>query len=141
MTGEALQKKEAPRRSGARFIQELLRTRTDKGRDGRNVEPVGHAILGPDRELLYLPEFAFTKLDLLGLLMPERGDGGLRRISRSLYSMLDPAYESLTLGLRALLGPDVSGPDWLICSCKRCTRVQEDADRQSDAYWIRSRTA
>lgn len=79
----------------------------------------GHAILTPDGQEIRIPGEAFAKLRRLGCLLPNRNHG-LLQISSSIYEFLDPECETLSDGLRRLLGVDISGPLIVDCHCPVC---------------------
>lgn len=89
----------------------------------------GHEILTPDGRVIRIPQHGFEKLRMLGLILKQRGERGLQQISLNVYEFLKPEYEALTCGLRALLGPDLTGPAIVTCGCRQCSSKHEDADR------------
>lgn len=98
-------------------------------RSTADVRPTwGHPLLNPDGEEIRLPRFAFAKLRALGLLYkdPERN---MRRISDRVYYYLDDLDLNFLVGLRKLLGPNVSEPEWVQCRCRECHHKDERADK------------
>ena len=75
----------------------------------------GHELLAPDGTSLRVPFYAFGKLRKLGLLQNNKN-----RLSPAIYEFLDPQHDCITMGLRHLLGEDLSGPLWLVCRCEEC---------------------
>lgn len=89
----------------------------------------GHPVLAPDGCEIRLPDRAFTKLSLMGLLVKNR-NRGMKQITEQVYEFMEPDYVSLMEGLRAMLGPDVSGvTTWLYCGCRPC-QTKADAELQ-----------
>lgn len=82
------------------------------------------------------PSFALAQLRRLGAFR-----GKTNRLLPLVYKFLRPEFDALTArirrrggkaamdGIRRLLGPDLSGPAWVICSCKECQRKKAEADR------------
>jgi hypothetical protein len=75
----------------------------------------GHPLITPDGQEIRVPLFAFGTLRKLGLLQNNKN-----RLSPIVYNFLDPQYDSITEGLRYLLGADMQGPKWLVCHCEEC---------------------
>ncbi len=84
----------------------------------------GHPLVTPEGAVVRVPSFAFAKLRRLGAMM-----GNSNRLSPIVYSLLSREYDSLTEGLRRLLGADLSGPSWVVCRCRDCQREAADLDR------------
>jgi len=82
----------------------------------------GHEVLTPDGKSIRLPLKAIITLRRLGALDRFQGKPQLKPF---IYELLDPDYDSLTDGLRRLLGEDATGPTWLICRCKSCRYQRE----------------
>jgi hypothetical protein len=84
----------------------------------------GHPLLTPEGREIRVPAPAFRRLRRLGVLMRNSA-----QLSERIYELLDPQYDSITEGLRLLLGPDLSGPAWCRCDCKECRERASEADR------------
>ena len=84
----------------------------------------GHALVSPEGAELRVPASVFPRLDQMGLLLR----GRIPRISHKIYQYMRPEYDSLTDGLRFVLGPDMSGPAWCECNCPKCQRRASDHD-------------
>jgi len=54
-----------------------------------------------------------------------RKRSGVPQISPFIYTLLDPEYDPLTMGLREVIGQDVSGPETCICRCLTCKRERD----------------
>ena len=84
----------------------------------------GHPLFGPKGEVLRVPKWAYAKLHRLGVkkryslhLLP------------TIYELIDPKFDVLTdVHLRHLLGPDLSGPGWLVCKCLECRHKESLTD-------------
>lgn len=98
----------------------------------------GHALLNPEGLEIRLPADAFPKLRRLGLL--HRHPSGLFQIGPRIYAFFDPDCDSLTEGLRQILGYDCDGPTWLVCKCRQCHRRRDNLDRHALAF-IRTQDA
>lgn len=83
----------------------------------------GHPLLTPDGREIRVPLSAFGTLRKLGAL--ERNKN---RLSARIYELIDPQYDSVTEGLRHLLGEDLAGPRWCACSCRECQGKASDLD-------------
>lgn len=79
----------------------------------------GHPLMTPEGQEIRVPKSAFASLRRLGMLERNRA-----QLKPSIYEFLDPQYDSLTEGLRHLLGTDLSGPKWVICHCGDCRNKQ-----------------
>jgi hypothetical protein len=88
----------------------------------------GHEIVTPEGEIIRLPQSAFPRLRILGLLLPNR-NAGLFQISDAIYAFMHPDYEGLMGGLRQVLGKEMEGPLWLKCGCRQCQEKHEEADK------------
>ena len=75
----------------------------------------GHPLQTPEGNIIRVPAFAFPRLRWLGMLV-----NGQAILSPRIYEFIDPQYDTLTDGLRHLLGRDLSGPEWLVCRCMKC---------------------
>lgn len=89
----------------------------------------GHDIRNPEGLKIRLPAMAFPKLRRLGLLV--RHPSGLFQISDRIYAFFDPDCDSLTEGLRQILGYNCEGPEWLVCQCRQCRRRHDKLDRDA----------
>ena len=83
----------------------------------------GHPLLTPDGREIRVPLKAFGTLRKLGLLM-----GNKNRLSERIYDYIETEYDSITEGLRLLLGDDLSGPRWCACDCRECQGKASDLD-------------
>jgi len=84
----------------------------------------GHPILTPDGSEIRIPNHAFLKIRRLGALGKNR-ENGLPQITDQIYLFLNPEFDSLSNGLRQLLGSDCSGPQEVLCNCKECRELKE----------------
>jgi len=92
----------------------------------------GHALLTPvvdksgnettPREIR-VPREAFEHLRKMGVLVRNRA-----QLEASIYTLLNPMFDDIALGLRRLLGQDLSGPAWCRCDCRDCQRKASDMD-------------
>lgn len=80
----------------------------------------------PDGKEIRVPKFAFEPLRRLGVL--ERNRAQLKPL---IYQLMDPLYDDLVMGLRQLLGPDLSGPNWCVCHCRECQKKATQTDNTS----------
>jgi len=78
----------------------------------------GHPLRTPEGDEIRVPKSAYPRLRQLGVLRVIRGK--TPSLKPSIYQLLDPAYDTLTDGLRHLLGSDCSGPSWCVCHCAEC---------------------
>ncbi len=79
----------------------------------------------PQGETIRVPAFAFQSLRRMGLLL-----GNSNRLSPRVYQFLDASLDAITTAaLRRLLGADLSGPEWVLCTCKDCQRRAAESDR------------
>ena len=78
----------------------------------------------PQGETIRVPAFACRKLRQLGALM-----GNSNRLSPRVYEFVRPEFDCLSEGLGHLLGQDLSGPTWVLCTCKDCQRRAAESDR------------
>ena len=83
----------------------------------------GHPLTTPDGREIRVPKRAFPILRKLGLL-----ENGRAKLHPAAYLMMHQQYDSITQGLRHLLGSDLSGPAWLVCHCRECMRHASEAD-------------
>ena len=83
----------------------------------------GHALLSPEGETIRVPAFAFRRLRELGALL-----GNSNRLSPRIYALVRPEFDCLSEGLGHLLGEDLSGPSWVLCTCKDCQRMAAESD-------------
>jgi hypothetical protein len=75
----------------------------------------GHPLVTPDGQTIRVPAFAFRKLRQLGALL-----GNSNRLSPKIYQLIRPEFDCISEGLGRLLGEDLSGPSWVLCTCKDC---------------------
>lgn len=88
----------------------------------------GHPLLTPEGVEIRLPASAFPTLRQLGLLVPNK-NRGMFQLSSLIDAFLEPECDGLMNGIRRLLGKELEGPDWLLCKCRQCQKLHEDADR------------
>lgn len=74
----------------------------------------GHLLITPDGRKIRVPAAVFPALRQIGCLI------GDRRLSPLVHKFMEPEYDALAVGLRLLLGRDLSGPAWLVCNCQEC---------------------
>src|SRR5438067_1651460 len=87
----------------------------------------GHAVLNPAGKEIRLPAKAIVKLRRLGLIEKRKGTP---QISPFIYTLLNPEYDPLTMGLREVIGADIDGPESVACYCKTCKREREAIYRE-----------
>jgi hypothetical protein len=83
----------------------------------------GHPLVTPDGQTIRVPAFAFRKLRQLGALL-----GNSNRLSPKIYHLIRPEFDCISEGLGRLLGKDLRGPSWVLCTCKDCQRRAEESD-------------
>ena len=83
----------------------------------------GHPLVTPDGQTIRVPAFAFQKLRQLGALL-----GNSNRLTPKIYQIIRPEFDCITEGLGRLLGADLSGPSWVLCTCKDCQRRAAESD-------------
>ena len=83
----------------------------------------GHPLITPDGQTIRVPAFAFAKLRQLGALL-----GNSNLLSPKIYQLIQPELDCISEGLGRLLGKDLSGPSWVLCTCKDCQRRAEESD-------------
>ena len=66
----------------------------------------GHKVLNPQGQAIRLPAKAIVQLRRLGLFEKRRG---VPQTSPFIYTLLDLEYDPLTMGLREVIGQDISG--------------------------------
>ena len=96
----------------------------------------GHVVLDPNGNRIYLPLYAIVRLRRLGLL---RKGGGTPQISASVYGFMKADFDTLTDGLRRVLGEDASGPAWVVCNCRECRGTAENRTGQDGTPVERNR--
>jgi hypothetical protein len=84
----------------------------------------GHPLITPEGQTIRVPAFAFRKLRQLGALL-----GNSNRLSPKIHQLIRPEFDCISEGLGRLLGKDLSGPSWVLCTCKDCQRRAEESDR------------
>jgi hypothetical protein len=84
----------------------------------------GHALITPDGKTIRVPAFAFRKLRQLGTLM-----GNSNHLSPKIYQLIRSEFDCISEGLGLLLGEDLSGPSWVLCTCKDCQQRKAELDR------------
>ncbi|MGA2263154.1 MAG: hypothetical protein ABSH28_17185 [Acidobacteriota bacterium] len=70
-----------------------------------------------------MPAFAFRKLRQLSALL-----GNSNRLSPTIYEFVRPEFDCLSEGIGHLFGGDLSGPSWVLCTCKDCQRKAGESD-------------
>ncbi|MBN1224155.1 MAG: hypothetical protein JXB23_12985 [Candidatus Aminicenantes bacterium] len=83
----------------------------------------GHPLITPEGKTIRVPAFAFRKLSQLGALL-----GKSNRLSTKIYQIIQPEFDCITEGLGHLLGEDLNGPSWILCTCKDCQRRVAESD-------------
>ena len=83
----------------------------------------GHPLIGLSGEVLRVPRFVYDQLHQLGVKKRYS-----IHLSPAIYEMLDPKYDTLTNGLRRLIGSKLDGPAWLVCTCEECRRRESQTD-------------
>jgi hypothetical protein len=83
-------------------------------------------LITPDGKTIRVPASAFRKLRQLGALL-----GNSNRLSPKIYQFIRPEFDCISKGLGRLLGEDLSGPSWVLCSCKDCQRKAAESDYTS----------
>jgi hypothetical protein len=84
----------------------------------------GHPLITPEGKTIRVPASAFAKLRRLGALL-----GKSNRLSPRVYQLISPEFDCITEGLGRMLGEDLSGPNWVLCSCKSCQDIKAESDR------------
>ena len=105
----------------------------------------GHLILNPAGEEIRVPNHAINTLKLLKVTVFNR-KRRLRQITEAIFPLLKREYDTITSGkesykgngLRLVLGPDCSGPDWCQCECKKCSKLEEDTDTTASPFGAQS---
>lgn len=100
----------------------------------RNYQPgvEVHPILTPDRKTIQVPFKVFHLLRRMSLLRED--DGETPQIMREVYRYMGRECDTLTEGLRVILGDDMTGPAWVRCSCLTCLQ-----ERRPETTIIRHR--
>lgn len=98
----------------------------------------GHPILTPEGVEIRLPDVAFTKLAMLGLLRRDHASG-LKRIRPMIYELMAGDYGCLMGILKSILGfdalGDLTGPKTLECRCRTCRRDRVQVLRELIPDW------
>jgi hypothetical protein len=84
----------------------------------------GHPLLTPDGKTIRVPASAFAKLRKLGAFL-----GKSNRLSPRIYQLIQPEFDCIAEGLGRLLGEDLSGPSWVLCTCKSCQNRVTESDQ------------
>ena len=84
----------------------------------------GHPLITPEGATILVHAFAFRKLRQLGALM-----GNSNRLSPRIYEFVRPEFNCISEGIGRVLGEDLSGPAWVLCTCKDCQRRAAESDR------------
>ena len=72
-------------------------------------------MITPDGRTIRVPAFAIAKLRRLGALL-----GNSNRLSPRIRQLIRPEFRCICEGLGHLLGEDLSGPSWVLCTCRSC---------------------
>jgi hypothetical protein len=81
---------------------------------------VGHELLNPFGERIYVSKITFRTLDMRGYLQRD-DETGLKQIKPSLiHFFLQLERTTYHRELYTALGPDFSGPSTVSCSCREC---------------------
>ena len=78
----------------------------------------------PDGQTIRVPASAFRKLRQMGALL-----GNSNRLSPKIHQLIRPEFDCIGEGLGRLLGQDLGGPSWVLCTCKDCQRRAAESDR------------
>ena len=54
--------------------------------------------------------------------------GNSNRLSPKIYQFIRPEFDCISEGLGRLLGEDLSGPYWVLCTCRDCQRREAESD-------------
>jgi hypothetical protein len=81
----------------------------------------GHPLLTPDGQTIRV--LAFRKLRQLGALL-----GNSNRLSPIIHQLIKPEFDCISEELGRLLGANLNGPSWVLCTCKDCQRRAEESD-------------
>jgi hypothetical protein len=58
------------------------------------------------------------------------------RLKPEIYKLILPDNNTLLGGrLRRLLGPDLSGPSWLVCGCPQCKPKESGVEAEISLYF------
>lgn len=89
----------------------------------------GHALAIWDTgRVIRVPAFIFPELKRLGLLIGKRAI--LSPMILAFYR--DRSLDPLIDGIRQVLGPELTGPEWLVCRCRDCHKKASDADQTQE---------
>jgi hypothetical protein len=80
-------------------------------------------LLTPEGKTIRVPASAFAKLRQLGALL-----GNSNRLSAKVYQLIRPEFDCIAEGLGRLLGEDLSGPSWVLCTCRSCHSKAAESD-------------
>jgi hypothetical protein len=99
----------------------------------------GHPILTPEGVEIRLPDFAFTKLSMLGLLRRDHASG-LKQIRSLIYEMMSSGDYTCLMGvLKRVIGEDalgdMTGPATVDCRCPKCKRDRRQVLRDLVPDW------
>jgi len=83
----------------------------------------GHPLVTPDGQTIRVPASAFRKQRQLCALL-----GNSNRLSPKIYQLIRPEFNCITEGLGRLLGENLSGPSWVLCTCRDCQRKAVESD-------------
>lgn len=87
---------------------------------------VGHELLNPFGERICVSKITLRTLDMRGYLQRDR-ETGLKQIKPSLiYFFLHLERTTYHRELYASLGPNFSGPNVVLCSCRECQEKEID---------------
>ncbi len=76
---------------------------------------MGMPVVTPDGRTIRVPHFAMKKLRKLGFLK-----GNSNHLGEEILLFLNPEYATMLDGLYHLLGRDLAGPEFLVCTCEKC---------------------
>jgi len=80
-------------------------------------------LITPDGRTIRVLAYAVAKLRRLGALL-----GKTNRLSPRIRQLMRPEFGCLCEGLGHLLGEDLSGPSWVLCTCRSCRDRTADPD-------------
>jgi hypothetical protein len=84
----------------------------------------GHPLLTSEGKIIRVPAAAFAKLRRLGAFL-----GKSNRLSPRIYQLVQSEFDCIGEGLGRLLGEDLSGPSWVLCTCRSCQKKAAESDR------------
>jgi len=91
----------------------------------------GHILETPEGLEIRVPNI-FEELKQRGLVVRNRQSGNWR-LTPLIDRLMLPEYASLMEfkhgNLQRILGPELTGPEWVKCWCKGCSRKQSESDK------------